>query len=427
MTTKELVRIVYRPGAGVKRWFLLTLLAGMIISFGILTLDWASGSQRIMGWIGELFARITDNTNLPSWFLPVIGWLMIGVGTAIAVSSLIQSIISMLRIVGQPSTKITKSSGPKVVVLGGGTGIHPVLLALKSIGTSVTAVVTVADSGGSTGKLRQEFSMLAPGDIRQCLLALSDQPLFDKIIRYRFTGQDSSLAGHSMGNLVIAALTDTEGDFTEAVFRLSKLMATKGTVIPFTIDDVSLCAKYEDGTVVSGEANIPKINKPIKNVFFNPPYAKPYVRVIEAIAEADFVIVGPGSLYTSIMPTLLLAPIVDTLINSKAKKIFMANVMTESGETNDYTILDHLEAIKKHTNADIFDMVISSNTPLPEEVLEKYSQSNASPLYASPEDMALIENLLTEDLATIDDGLARHSVQKLSRVLSKIIFKGRKK
>ncbi|NLI41061.1 MAG: YvcK family protein [Caldisericales bacterium] len=425
MKTKDLIRIVYRPGAGVKRWFFLTLIAGIVISLGILTLDWTSGSQRIMGWINDLFVRITENTSLPAWFLPVVGWLTIGIGVAIAVSSSIQSIISMLRVVGQPSTKAVKNSGPKVVVLGGGTGIHPVLLALKSIGASVTAVVTIADSGGSTGKLRQEFSMLAPGDIRQCLLALSDQPLFDKIIRYRFSGQNSSLSGHSMGNLVIAALTETEGDFTEAVFRLSKLMATKGTVIPFTIDDVSLCAKYDDGTVVSGEANIPKVNKPIKNVFFNPPYAKPYVRVIEAIAEADFVIVGPGSLYTSIMPTLLLAPIVDTMVNSKARKIFMANVMTEPGETNGYSITDHITAIKKHTNADIFDMVISSNTPLPEEVLEKYKQSNATPLYAIPEDMAFTTNLLAEDLATIDDGLARHSVQKLSRVLSRIIFRGR--
>ncbi len=421
MTTKQMLRRLSLVGAGVKRWLLLILIGGAVITLGIVTLDWSVGEHKMIDWMLQLFDRIYNNTVLPSWFLSVVGWLLVFLGVGIAVVGAYQSMVSMLRIIlTAPAQRAAKTNGPKVVVLGGGTGIHPVLIALKFIGASVSVIVTVADSGGSTGRLREEFMMLAPGDIRQCLLALSDQPLLDKIMRYRFQG-NTSLSGHSMGNLMLAVLTETEGDFAEAVYRLSRLLAAKGSVVPFTIDDVSLCAKFEDGTVVSGEANIPKANKRIKNVFFNPPYAKPYVRVLEAISDADYIIVGPGSLYTSIMPTLLLAPIVDTIAHSHAKKIFMCNIMTEPGETDGFTISDHLGAIKKHTGVDLFDTIVANTAKVPEEVEKRYSQVGSCQIFVSESELGFLPNLIAEDLITVEGSLVRHSENKLARTFSRLI------
>jgi len=424
MTTREFLRKIAKPGVGVKRWFALIMVGGFVIFVGVLALDFTWNHQ-LASFFDDVFKRIYDNYNLPIWFLPFLGWMIVTLGIGIAVGSAFQAILIIMRIVLTASPRTTKQThGSKIVVLGGGSGTHSVLMALKSLGASVTAVVTVADSGGSTGKLREEFSILAPGDIRRCIVALSEQPLLDKIMQYRFGGK-GTLSGHSLGNLIITALTDTEGDFTEAVYRMSKLVGAKGAVIPFTIDDVSLCARYEDGSVVSGEANIPKIRKPIKNVFFNPPYAKPFVRVLEAVSEADFIIVGPGSLYTSIMPTLLLTPIIDTIMRSDAKKIYIANIMTEPGETDDYTVTEHIKAIKRHTNVDLFDILIVNNGKLSDEEMSDYQKKGASQITLELGEEDLLPTVISTELITVEEGLVRHSIPKLSRVLSGVI-KGRR-
>jgi uncharacterized cofD-like protein len=419
MTTKDVIGKLIRPGAGVKRWMIVILLGGVFISLGIVVLDWSLGGSRLINVFLDAFKRISENIVLPFWFLALIGWVIVALGTMLAISGAYQATISMIKLIALPNPALKKAIGPKIVVFGGGSGIHPVLKALKTLDVQVTAVVTIADSGGSTGRLRDEFGMLAPGDIRRCLLALSEQPLLDKLMRYRFDSR-TSLDGHSMGNLMLTVLTETEGDFAEAVYRLSKLLAAKGAVIPFTIDDVSLCAKYEDGSVICGEANIPKCKKKIKNVFFNPPYAKPFVRVMEAVNEADFIIVGPGSLYTSIMPTLLLTPIVDTISRSNARKIYISNIMTEPGETDGFSLGDHLEAIKRHTNASLFDMVLLSDTEIPQEVISRYSKTGAQPV----EDIGIPDSkvkVLFADLAMLEEDLVRHSETKLARVLGRIV------
>jgi uncharacterized cofD-like protein len=418
MTTRDFLLSISRPGHGIKRWIIVIFAGSLIVFFGILVIDWLSNGNQITSWLSTAFSRIHENPNLQSWLLPIIGWASIGSGLFMIIYSSSQMSVAVMRFLASPQTKRHNPKLLKIVVFGGGSGIFPVLQALKTLDVEVTAVVTVADSGGSTGKLREEMLILAPGDIRRCMIALSDQPLFDKLMRYRFTGS-GSLDGHSLGNLMIAAMTMTEGDFTEAVFRMSKMLATKGTVIPFTIDSVSICAKYEDGTIVQGEAEIPKAGKPIKKVFFNPPYAKPYVRVLEAVDEADVIIVGPGSLYTSIMPCLLLAPIVDTISNSKARKIYISNLMTEPGETTNYSVEDHLDAIKNHTGCDLFDTILVNNGFIDEETLEKYKSKNSLKVTYTQE--RIKAKVVEEDLVEIEDNFVRHSKTKLSRILSRFI------
>lgn len=419
MTTKDVIGKLMRPGAGVKRWMVVILLGGVFISLGIVVLDWSLGGSKLINVFLDVFKRISENIVLPFWFLALVGWVIVALGAMLAISGAYQATLSMIKLIALPNPSFQRVTGKKVVVFGGGSGIHPVLKALKTLDVQVTAVVTIADSGGSTGRLRDEFGMLAPGDIRRCLLALSEQPLLDKLMRYRFDSR-TSLDGHSMGNLMLTVLTETEGDFAEAAYRLSKLLAAKGAVIPFTIDDVSLCAKYEDGSVICGEANIPKCRKKIKNVFFNPPYAKPFVRVLEAVNEADFIIVGPGSLYTSIMPTLLLTPIVDTISRSSARKIYISNIMTEPGETDGFCIGDHLEAIKKHTGANLFDTVLINDSEIPANVIERYAKTGSQPVCT--ENIADEKlKVVSADLVMQEDDLVRHSETKLARALGRIV------
>lgn len=418
MTTREFISAITRPGLGIKRWVFVMFAGSIIIVFGVLIIDWLTNGNQITAWLAQAFSRIHENPNLQSWLLPVMGWMSVASGALMIGYSAVQMSVAVMRYLATPHVRHKTPNISKVVVFGGGSGIYPVLQALKTLNVEVTAVVTVADSGGSTGKLREEMAILAPGDIRRCLIALSEQPLLDKLMRYRFSGVQS-LDGHNLGNLMIAALTMTEGDFTEAVYRMSKVLATKGTVIPFTVDSVSICAKYEDGSIVQGEAEIPKVGKPIKKIFFNPPYAKPYVRVLEAVDEADVIVVGPGSLYTSIMPCLLLAPIVDTIVKSEARKIYIANLMTEPGETTGYEVRHHLDAIKNHTGANLFDTLLVNCGKIDEETLKKYQEKQSIPVTCKQEEVPA--TIICEDLVEIEDNYVRHSSTKLARVFAKLV------
>ncbi|NTU61678.1 MAG: hypothetical protein HGA95_05095, partial [Caldiserica bacterium] len=214
MTTREFITSISRPGLGIKRWIIVLFAGSVIIIFGVLVIDWLSNGNQITSWLSTAFSRIHENPNLQSWLLPIIGWASIGSGIFMIFYSSAQMSIAVMRFLAAPHIKHRDPKVAKVVVFGGGSGIFPVLQALKTLNVEVTAVVTVADSGGSTGKLREEMLILAPGDIRRCMIALSDQPLIDKLMRYRFSGS-GSLDGHSLGNLMIAAMTVTEGDFTE--------------------------------------------------------------------------------------------------------------------------------------------------------------------------------------------------------------------
>ncbi len=278
------------------------------------------------------------------------------------------------------------TGGQNLVAIGGGTGLSTLLAGLKKrVGKSaegtwldnLSAIVTVSDDGGSSGRLRDELQMLPPGDIRNCMIALSeDSSLLWKLFRYRFRG-DGELGGHSFGNLFLAALTEVTGDFTEAIRLSSEILASKGHIFPATISDVRLVAELEDGSVVSGETQISKSSQPIRRLRLEPERCLPLPQVLKAIRGADIITVGPGSLYTSILPNLLVAQVAKVIGQTQATKIFVNNLMTQPGETDGYTARAHLETIKQYAPEIHFDFVIVNDRRVSPEQAERYAAEGA--------------------------------------------------
>ncbi|MGZ4031005.1 MAG: uridine diphosphate-N-acetylglucosamine-binding protein YvcK [Tumebacillaceae bacterium] len=271
---------------------------------------------------------------------------------------------------------------PRIVVVGGGTGLSVLLRGLKEFDIDITAIVTVADDGGSSGRLRSDFDMPPPGDIRNCLVALSDtEPLLEKLWQYRFAGGEG-LAGHSFGNLFIAAMTNVTGDFETAIKETSKVLAVRGRVLPAVREAVVLRAYMEDGSFVEGESMIPLVNKKIDHVEVEPNDLEPLPEALEAIEQADAIVIGPGSLYTSILPNLLVKNLREAIANAQAKKIYVCNVMTQQGETDHYTASDHVKAIYDHINEPLFDYILVNSAPIPPAVVEQYREKQAAPVVA---------------------------------------------
>ncbi|MGB8954726.1 MAG: YvcK family protein [Tumebacillaceae bacterium] len=271
---------------------------------------------------------------------------------------------------------------PRIVVVGGGTGLSVLLRGLKEFDIDITAIVTVADDGGSSGRLRSDFDMPPPGDIRNCLVAMSDtEPLMEKLWQYRFsTGE--GLAGHSFGNLFIAAMTNVTGDFETALQESSRVLAVSGRVLPAVREAVILRAFFADGSFVEGESQIPLVNKKIERVEVHPNDLDPLPESLEAIEGADAIVIGPGSLYTSILPNLLVKNLTEAIQKSSAKKIYVCNVMTQQGETDDYTASDHVKAIYDHIGVELFDYILVNSAQIPPAVVEQYREQQAAPVVA---------------------------------------------
>ena len=280
----------------------------------------------------------------------------------------------------------TITGGQKLVAIGGGTGLSCLLGGLKKLVgksddemwiESLSAMVTVSDDGGSSGRLREELQMLPPGDIRNCMIALSeDSTLLSRLFRYRFRGE-GELGGHSFGNLFLAALTEVTGDFTEAIRLSSEVLASKGHIFPATISDVRLAAELEDGSVVRGETQISASKVPIRTLRLEPEQCLPLPQALKAIRAADIITVGPGSLYTSILPNLLVAQVARVIGQSRATKVFVNNLMTQPGETDGYSARKHLETIKKYAPEIHFDFVIVNNRRISSEQAERYAAEGA--------------------------------------------------
>jgi len=317
--------------------------------------------------------------------------------------------------------------GPKIVAIGGGHGLSNLLLALKEYTANITAIVTVADSGGSSGRLREQFNIVAPGDIRNCLVALADAPgLMGELFQYRFP-QKSELQGHNFGNLFLTALYEVaQRDFQEAIELTSKVLAIRGRVIPSTVDNVHLVARYNDGKITEGEAKIPRPGVGIQHLYLNPEEVVPTPAALEAIREADVVILGPGSLYTSILPNIVIKGMSDAIANASAFKIYVCNVMTQMGETENFSASDHLKVILKHTRNDIVDAIlINSKEILVAEALERYKREKSFPVKADIEELrATGVRVFAEDIVGVQD-YVRHDSHKLTQALIKAIEKNR--
>jgi uncharacterized cofD-like protein len=314
------------------------------------------------------------------------------------------------------------SSQPKVVVIGGGTGLSVLLRGLKLLPIDITAIVTVADDGGSSGRLREELKIPPPGDIRNVIAALSEvEPLVEELFQHRFqTG--TGLVGHSLGNLLLAAMANITGDFVKGIQEVSKVLNVKGKVLPASNQRIVLCAKMADGTIVEGESKIPTIGKQIDKVFLKPEVIKPLPESLRAIQEADLIVIGPGSLYTSILPSLLVPGIAEQIIASKAPKVYVCNVMTQTGETIGYTASDHLQALIDHVGSNLIDSVIVNSEEIPDELNSAYSKKGQKVVsYDENRLKQFAVNVISDKIIFYKDGLIRHNATKLSKLLMSLL------
>ncbi|MCA9392575.1 MAG: YvcK family protein [Candidatus Omnitrophica bacterium] len=398
------------PGMKVKRWFVVSLLGVVVVAAGAV----------IMGLMDK-----------PNPFVSSIGFIWILCGMIVIVLGMSKMIVSLLTIVlpkGERELvnilyqKTYLERGPKIVTVGGGTGLSHLIFGLKEYTSNITAVVTVADSGGSSGRLREEFNIVAPGDIRNCLVALADAPeLVGELFQYRFS-KDSELKGHNFGNLFLTAMYHvTDCDFERAVNETSKVLAIRGKVVPATVSNVHLEAEYDDGTRTHGEDKIPNSEVPIKRVYLTGEEAVPTRDALKAIEEADVIILGPGSLYTSVIPNLLINGMTDAILKSQAFKIYVCNVMTQHGETDNYTASDHARAIIEHSQPGVIDACLINNVEAPVDALNRYEEEKAFPVKPDIENFRdLNVKVEATDLLGITD-YVRHDSQKLNKALIKVI------
>jgi len=396
------------PGIKVKRWVFASL-------FGVL----------IVG-VGAVFAVY------PYPFVSGFGIVIILCGVIFIVLGMGKMIISLITLfLPQRERDIVDilyqrrylERGPKIVAIGGGHGLSHLLLGLKEYTANLTAIVTVADSGGSSGRLREEFNIVAPGDIRNCLVALADAPaLMGELFQYRFSEGDG-LKGHNFGNLFLTAMVQiTKGDFKKAVEESSKVLAIRGKVIPSTVHNVHLVAEYADGTRTRGEAKIPKVNASIKRLYLTPEDAVPTDDALTAIAQADIIVMGPGSLYTSVLPNLIIKGMTDEINRSLAYKIYVCNVMTQPGETDGFSASDHVRVLLEHSYPNLVDACLINDAVVSnEEALSRYHKENAYPVAADVERIkAMGIKVVAADLLSVAD-YVRHDSKKLTQALIKLI------
>lgn len=317
-------------------------------------------------------------------------------------------------------------NSPNIVCIGGGTGMSTLLSGLKLYTPNITAIVTVADDGGGSGVLRTELGMPPPGDIRNCILALANiEPTMTRLLSYRF--EDGSLKGQSFGNLFLAAMNGISNSFEQAVAKTSDVLNITGRVFPVTSENVHLVAELEDGSVVLGESKIVAAKKEngckIRHIKLIPEAPKALPEAIKAIRNADLLIFGPGSLYTSILPNLLVDGIPEAIATSSAKKLYIANVMTQEGETEGFTVSDHIKVLFHHGHLEKFDMCLSNIAPVSQQVLEKYALEGATQLFADRDNIEALGIKLHEaPLLMSDSTLARHNPRLTAREIFKIFF-----
>ncbi|HEY8893003.1 MAG TPA: YvcK family protein [Clostridium sp.] len=408
------------PGINIKRWILLGIVGVFILVFGVVEV--INRKYFSMGSIG-------------------ISILIIGFGALLLYIAIIQIIKFFIILINTGNLDVAINSkkmgdliyekrvlirGPKIVVIGGGTGLSTMLRGLKKYTNNITAIVTVADDGGGSGVLRDDLGILPPGDIRNCILALADtEPLMEELLQYRF--KDGRLKDQSFGNLFLAAMDGISNNFEEAVQKMSSVLAVTGRVIPVTLDNMTLKAKLKNGIIIDGESNIPKgviDNKSaIDEVFIEPKDAIAIKEALVAINEADAVILGPGSLYTSIIPNLLVREIRNALDVTKAIRIYVSNIMTQPGESDNYGVKDHIMAINKHAKCKIVDYAVVNVGKISSELQQKYLNDNSNMVNINEEEVTKLGiGVIKSDFVKTEKGYVRHDEDKLATILVETIM-----
>lgn len=407
------------PGLQVKRWFALIFIGAVMMALGFLILC----DIKPVFYTMELIRKVASSIST-EWF----AFTIIMFGGAMFFKGWQKTNLSMLDLNnGREKETILEAlyrrrklnRGPKIVAIGGGTGLSMLLKGIKHITNNITAVVTVGDDGGSSGRLREDMGILPPGDIRNCIAALADdEDLITKLFQYRFKSGEG-LEGHSFGNLFLTALCAITGDMVRAVKESSNVLSIRGRVLPSTLDDMKLVAEMEDGRIIHGESNIPEAHGKIKRLFTDPVKCKALEDVIAAIKEADLIILGPGSLYTSVIPNLLIEEIAQEVVASNAKKIYVCNIMTQPGETDNYSVADHVSALMSHANSrKIIDAVLV-NDFIPANLASKYQMAGSYPVKTDVENLRKLgvkpfSKKLIEDSK---EGLVRHSSNRVARAI----------
>lgn len=412
------------PGLFIKRWLLLS--AGGFLMAVIGTAIWSKLTPiyRLLSWVSRFLEFLT--TVIPSYvsgpIVLLIGVFLIFWGQSRTVNSItdVLGVDKDKQLVDMLLNRRRRNRGTKIVVLGGGTGLSSLLRGLKEYSSNITAIVTVADDGGSSGRLREELGVLPPGDIRNCLAALADEEeLMTELFQYRFEA-GTGLVGHSFGNLFLTVMSEITGDLEQAVMASSNVLAISGRVLPATLSDVSLWAEMEDGRLIEGESNIPQAGGKIKNIGCIPANPPALPAAVKAIQEAEYIIIGPGSLYTSIIPNLLVPGIRDAIAKSDVPRIYVCNIMTQPGETEGYSVADHIREIDRVSKKKLFDAVLIHRKPPTSLSLKKYAQENSHPVYLDRQEIAklnrriVMANVMEEDEIK---GKVRHSSSQLARVL----------
>ena len=404
------------PGLQVKRWFALIFLGAVMMTLGVLILFDIKPVFYTMEFIRKIAMNISTE-----W----VAFAVVMFGAGIFFKGWQKTNLSMLD-GGDNQTLLEAlyrrrklNRGPKIVAVGGGTGLSMLLKGIKHITNNITAVVTVGDDGGSSGRLREEMGVLPPGDIRNCIAALADdEDLVTKLFQYRFkTGE--GLEGHSFGNLFLTALCSITGDMVRAVKESSNVLSIRGRVLPSTLDDMKLVAEMEDGRIIHGESNIPEAHGKIKRLFTDPQNCKALDDVITAIKDAELIILGPGSLYTSVIPNLLIQEISHEIAKSNAKKIYVCNIMTQPGETDGYSVSDHINALMQHAGSRKIVDAVLVNDFMPSNLAQKYQMSGSYPVKLDFENLkklgvSLFSRKLIEDSK---EGLVRHSSKRVARAI----------
>lgn len=398
------------PGMRIKRWIMLCVAGVIVCSMGfVLTILNVQPAEGIA--------------------LVVLG----GAGVWVAIRKIVKSVVTVLlpqrehELVDIMFQKRHSTRGPRIVVIGGGSGLSVLLHGLKEFTSNITAVVTVADDGGSSGRLRSQFDIPAPGDIRSCLVALADaEPLMSDLFSFRFK-ESGELEGHSFGNLFILAMLKVTGDFDKAIKESSKILAIRGRVVPSTLKKVSLVAKHSDGSETAGETAISKARVPIRQLCLSPENCAASEDAVAAIADAEAIVLGPGSLYTSILPNLLIEELAAAIARANVPKIYICNVMTQPHETDRFTAFDHVNVLVEHTRPEIITHVMLNSAPIPAAILERYKSEEAFPVDNNTDKIrALGYEIIEDQIVTIKD-MVRHNSRRISKLILDAVQNSKKK
>ncbi len=398
------------PGMRVKRWALLCCFGVILCSVGFVL-------------------ALTEIQRTSGSMLVLFGFALVYV----SIRKIIKSVVTVLlpqrenELVNIMYQKRYLERGPRITVIGGGSGLPVLLHGLKEFTSNITAVVTVADDGGSSGRLRSQFNIPPPGDIRNCLVALADaEPLMSELFQFRFK-ETGEFEGHNFGNLFILAMLKVTGDFEKAIRESSKILAIRGRVVPSTLKKATLVAQHADGTETTGESNISMVPSRIQRLYLQPQGCQASEDALFAVENSDAIVIGPGSLYTSILPNLLIENLSAAIARARAPKIYVCNVMTQTHETDGYTAFDHVNAIAEHARPDVMSHVIVNNGTIPAAILAKYSKMGAVPVIADTDKISALGYQVIEDNIVNTVDMVRHNPRRVSKLILEIINAEKKK